>query len=83
MVRASRGDRHGDIHVDTARAHDDVYREWLRKTRGARRHSPDGTRRPHWLIRPVRPVRDAYDLPAEHTASPAVSEASGQSDASD
>ena len=62
VVKASRRDRHGDIHVDTEKAHR-VYRNWLNKTRGARRHSPDGTRRPHWLIRPLRPVRDAYDLP--------------------
>ena len=62
VVKASRRDRHGDIHVDTERSHE-VYRRWLDKTRGARRHSPDGTRRPHWLIRPVRPVRTAYDLP--------------------
>ena len=62
VVKASRRDRHGDIHVDTDKAHR-VYREWLDKTRGAQRHSPDGTRRPHWLIRPLRPVRDAYDLP--------------------
>ena len=64
VVKASRRDRHGDIHVDTERAHE-VYRSWMHKTRGARRHSPDGTRRPHWLIRPVRPVRGAYDLPAD------------------
>ena len=25
--------------------------------------SPDGTRRPYWLIRPVKPSRDAYRLP--------------------
>ena len=62
VVKASRRDRHGDIHVDTEEAHR-VYRDWMNKTRGARRHSPDGTRRPHWLIRPLRPVRDAYDLP--------------------
>lgn len=28
-------------------------------------HSPDGTRRPHWLIRPVKPTKEAYKLPAE------------------
>jgi hypothetical protein len=27
--------------------------------------SPDGTRRPYWLLRPVRPTRDAYRLPEE------------------
>ena len=69
VVKASRRDRHGDIHVDTERSHE-VYRRWLDKTRGARRHSPDGTRRPHWLIRPVRPVRTAYDLPEPQGSEP-------------
>ncbi len=64
VVKAAGGDRRGDIRVDTDAAHE-VYLRWLKKTRGAREHSPDGTRRPHWLIRPLRPVRQAYDLPAE------------------
>jgi hypothetical protein len=25
--------------------------------------SPDGTRRPHWLLRPLKPGREAYALP--------------------
>ena len=69
VVKATRRDRHGDIHVDTEKAHR-VYRSWLNKARGARRHSPDGTRRPHWLIRPLRPVRDAYDLPDDGSGPP-------------
>ena len=28
-------------------------------------YSPDGTRRPSWLIRPVKPVKKAYLLPEE------------------
>ena len=36
---------------------------WLKLTRSAAEHSPDGTRRPWWLLRPVRPVRAAYELP--------------------
>ena len=27
--------------------------------------SPDGLRRPHWLLRPFRPALDAYRLPPE------------------
>ena len=61
VTKARPGDRPGDIAVDSARAHE-VYRRWLGRTRSARQHSPDGTRRPHWLIRPVKPVRDAYRL---------------------
>ncbi len=62
VVKASLRDRNGDISVDTEKSHE-IYQRWLEKTRGASAHSPDGTRRPHWLIRPLRPVREAYDLP--------------------
>ncbi len=59
--RAAAGDRPGDIAVDTAKARE-VYRKWLGLTRPADRHSPDSTRRPYWLLRPLRPSRDAYRL---------------------
>jgi anaerobic selenocysteine-containing dehydrogenase len=64
VERAQPGDRYGDISVDTNRAHA-VYREWLAMTRPADQVSPDGTRRPHWLLRPFRPTQDAYRLPLE------------------
>ncbi|MFW6204580.1 MAG: molybdopterin dinucleotide binding domain-containing protein, partial [Actinomycetota bacterium] len=55
-VRKARPDEaYGDIAVDTAKAHE-VYRRWLEFTRDARTHSPDGTRRPHWLMRPLKPA---------------------------
>ena len=54
-------DRPGDIVVDTAKSHE-VYRRWLATTRPASQVSPDGTRRPYWLMRPLRPVRAAYEL---------------------
>jgi anaerobic selenocysteine-containing dehydrogenase len=61
-VRAARpGDRYGDIRVDPDKSHR-AYHDWLAKSRSARVHSPDGTRRPHWLIRPVRPTGQAYRL---------------------
>lgn len=64
-IRAAEpGDRYGDISVDTAKA-DAVYRRWLALTRPADRHSPDGTRRPYWLMRPLKPGRDAYRLPED------------------
>jgi anaerobic selenocysteine-containing dehydrogenase len=59
--RAESGDRYGDIAVDTEKAHR-VFQKWLAKTRSARQVSPDGTRRPHWLMRPVKPVKQAYRL---------------------
>jgi hypothetical protein len=60
--KAEPGDAYGDIVVDTAKSHE-VYRRWLAKTRSAAGHSPDGTRRPDWLMRPVKPVPAAYRLP--------------------
>jgi anaerobic selenocysteine-containing dehydrogenase len=61
--RADPTDSYGDIAVDTARSHA-AYRRWLTLTRPAPRHSPDGTRRPYWLMRPLKPARDVYDLPS-------------------
>ncbi|MCB9152878.1 MAG: molybdopterin-dependent oxidoreductase [Caldilineae bacterium] len=62
--KADPGDRHGDVWVDT-NASMAVYREWVALTRSAVDHSPDGTRRPLWLKRPLKPVVTAYRLP-EH-----------------
>jgi hypothetical protein len=64
VSRANPGDSYGDISVDTAKSHQ-VFRRWLTKTRSALEVSPDGTRRPHWLIRPVKPVREAFALPVD------------------
>jgi len=60
--RADPGDRPGDIAVDTAKARA-AYRRWLELTRPAGQVSPDGTRRPYWLLRPLKPARAAYRLP--------------------
>ena len=62
VTRAQPGDACGDIAVDTAKSAD-VYRRWMEMTRSAFRFSPDHTRRPYWLLRPLRPGRDAYQLP--------------------
>ncbi len=48
--------------VDTAKSRQ-AFRNWLAKTRPAKEVSPDGTRRPHWLLRPMKPVKAAYKLP--------------------
>jgi hypothetical protein len=61
--KAEPGDAYGDIAVDTAHSRE-VYRRWLGETRPAREVSPDGTRRPYWLLRPLKPGRDVYRLPA-------------------
>ncbi len=62
--KADPGDRHGDVWVDTNRSMQ-VYREWVALTRPAFAISPDGTRRPLWLKRPLKPVPEAYRLPEE------------------
>ncbi len=65
--KAEPSDRQGDIAVDTAKSRA-VYEAWLVRTRDAATHSPDGTRRPHWLMRPLRPTREAYRLPDTSSA---------------
>ncbi|MFQ5504649.1 MAG: molybdopterin dinucleotide binding domain-containing protein [Planctomycetota bacterium] len=62
IQKAGPGDRQGDVAVDTEKSRE-VFREWLQKTKPASTHSPDGTRRPHWMLRPLRPTRKAYRLP--------------------
>ena len=61
VVRAQDGDRAGDVHVDTERSRA-VYRDWLGRTRNARLVSPNGERRPRWLIRPLKPTADAFRI---------------------
>jgi len=62
VERAQLEDREGDIFADTARSHE-VYQQWLALARPA--PGPDGTRRPYWLMRPLRPSRDAYNMKSE------------------
>jgi hypothetical protein len=67
---AAPGDAHGDIAVDTGKARD-IYQQWMAQTRPAGHVSPDGTRRPRWLMRPLKPTAAASALPpdvAEPTA---------------
>ncbi len=60
--KAKAGENYGDVYVDTHKSMK-VYREWVDMTRSAIDHSPDGTRRPLWLKRPLKPVVEAYKLP--------------------
>jgi anaerobic selenocysteine-containing dehydrogenase len=61
VARAEPGDQEGDVEVDTERSHQ-VYKEWLAMARPA--PGPGGMRRPHWLLRPLRPAAEAYRMPA-------------------
>lgn len=60
--KADPTDTYGDIHVDTAKSHE-VYKKWLANTRPAEQHSPNGERRPYWMLRPLKPAREFYKLP--------------------
>jgi anaerobic selenocysteine-containing dehydrogenase len=60
--RAEPGDKTGDVFVDTKKSRE-VYRKWLDMTRPADGFSPDGTRRPYWMLRPLKPAREFYKLP--------------------
>ncbi len=64
VTAAQPGDAYGDIVVDTEAAHA-VYRSWLGLSRDARGHSPDGTRRPYWMMRPLKPAPEVFRLPEE------------------
>ena len=59
--KAESTDTYGDIHVDTEKSRA-VYQKWLAMTRPADQHSPDGTRRPYWMLRPLKPAREFYKL---------------------
>jgi len=64
-VRKARPDEpYGMVKVDTARSMA-VYEEWKALTKPASTHSPDGTRRPRWLKRPLKPTKKAYQLPKD------------------
>ena len=62
--KAGAGERHGDVHVDLDKSVE-VYRRWHALARSAADHSPDGTRRPYWLKRPLKPAPSAYKLPED------------------
>ncbi|MFP5352483.1 MAG: molybdopterin-dependent oxidoreductase [Actinomycetota bacterium] len=59
VKKAEPGDSYGDISVDVDASHE-VYKRWLELTRGADHHSPDGTRRPYWLMRPLKPSKEVF-----------------------
>jgi anaerobic selenocysteine-containing dehydrogenase len=66
VKKAQPGDKPGDIFVDTNKSRE-VYKKWLAMTRPADQHSPDGTRRPYWMLRPLKPAREFYKLPSNET----------------
>ncbi len=67
--RAEPADSYGDISVDLAKSRE-VYQKWLAMTRPAAQVSPNGTRRPYWLMRPLKPALSAYRLPDSPAPTP-------------
>jgi anaerobic selenocysteine-containing dehydrogenase len=61
VKKANPEDKYGDISVDTSKSRE-VYKKWLAMTRPADQYSPDGTRRPYWMLRPLKPAREFYRL---------------------
>ena len=52
-------DQYGDVEVDTNKSFE-YFREWIGQTRPA--PGPDGTRRPMWLSRPLKPQATAFQV---------------------
>lgn len=63
VAKAEPQDAYGDIASDTEGSRR-AYESWLALTRPARTHSPDQTRRPYWMLRPLKPGTDAFRLPS-------------------
>jgi len=76
VAPAGPGDRLGDVVVDTRKSME-VYRRWKDLARPAHIHSPDGTRRPRWLKRPLAPAEAAWLLPEEGEEGSGPPEGSG------
>ena len=79
VTKADSGCKLGDVFVDVEKSMA-VYRHWLAMAKPASRYSPNGIRRPLWLKRPLRPVRESYTLPrqADESADRSEKRPSGQ-----
>jgi hypothetical protein len=58
VEKAHFGDEFGEVHVDLDKSKA-VFERWLKMTKAAQEVSPDGTRRPRWLMRPLKPTKRA------------------------
>jgi anaerobic selenocysteine-containing dehydrogenase len=66
VSKAAEHDQLGDISVDAGKSRQ-VYRRWLELTRRADLHSPNHTRRPIWMMRPLKPAKEAFSIPEQHS----------------
>ncbi|WP_298208682.1 molybdopterin-dependent oxidoreductase [Ferrimicrobium sp.] len=62
ITKAEPEDLHGEVHVDTSRSRT-IFERWMQLTQSAEDVSPNGTRRPRWLLRPLKPTTQAFELP--------------------
>jgi anaerobic selenocysteine-containing dehydrogenase len=62
VKKARPEDKYADISVDTQKSRA-VFKKWLELTRPADKYSPDRTRRPYWMLRPLKPAPEFYKLP--------------------
>ena len=62
VTKADSSSSYGDIEVDSAKSHA-VYERWKELTRPG--PGSDGSRRPYWLLRPLKPARSRYMAPTE------------------
>ena len=74
IQKAKTSAHYGEIVVDTDKAHQ-IFKSWLETTRPADLYSPDGTRRPYWLLRPLKPAKKVYKLPAKKSSKDRRSQA--------
>ena len=74
IQKAKPSAQYGEIVVDTEKAHQ-IFKSWLKTTRPADLYSPDGTRRPYWLLRPLKPAKKVYQLPAKKSSKDLRSQA--------
>ena len=74
IQKAKTSAQYGEIVVDTDKAHQ-IFKSWLETTRPADLYSPDGTRRPYWLLRPLKPAKKVYKLPAKKSSKDRRSQA--------
>ncbi|MFZ5823714.1 MAG: molybdopterin-dependent oxidoreductase [Bacillota bacterium] len=60
LSKPNPGEPYADLAVDTAKSRE-AFRRWLKLTRPA--PGPDGSRRPYWMLRPLKPQPVAYQFP--------------------
>lgn len=61
VEKAQPSDRLGEVFVDSAKS-EEAYKKWQSMIRDAYSVTPNGSRRPRWLMRPLKPSHEAFKL---------------------